>query len=144
MEKDSRIFLLTADLGYGILDEIRRDFPERAINTGACEQLMLGTAVGMAHNGFLPVCYSITPFVIFRPFEILRNYLDHEGTNVKLVGAGRDRDYGHCGFSHWAEDDVTVLKTLPKIEIFKPTQLDQDVFEEFLNHTGPAYLNLAR
>jgi transketolase len=105
---------------------------------------MLGTAVGMAHNGFLPVCYSITPFVIFRPFEILRNYLDHEGTNVKLVGAGRDRDYGHCGFSHWAEDDVTVLKTLPKIEIFKPTQLDQDVFEEFLNHTGPAYLNLAR
>ena len=144
MEKDSRIFLLTADLGYGILDDIRRDFPERAMNTGSSEQLMMGAAVGLAQNGFLPVCYSITPFVIFRPFEILRNYLDHEGTTVKLVGSGRDRDYGHCGFSHWAEDDVKVLQTLPRIKIFKPNKLDNNAFESFLHHDGPAYLNLAR
>jgi transketolase len=51
------------------------------------------------------VVYSITPFVLYRPFEWIRNYLDHEKIPVKLVGGGRDKDYGYLGFSHWAEED---------------------------------------
>ena len=63
MKKDERIFLITADLGYGVLNDIRRDFPKRAINIGSSEMLMVGIAVGLAQSGFIPICYSITPFL---------------------------------------------------------------------------------
>lgn len=107
---------------------------------------MLGAAVGLAHSGCRPVCYSITPFVIFRPYEYIRNYLDHELAPVKLVGAGRDRDYGHLGFSHWAEDDSRALSVFPNIKIYKPNTLKEleDLWPEFMGSDQPSYLNLVR
>jgi len=142
MSKDSRIFLLTGDLGFGVLDKIRKDFPDRSINMGSCEQLMIGTAVGLAENGYIPVCYSITPFVLFRPYEMIRNYLNHDNINVKLLGTGRDRDYD--GFSHWAEDDIDSLKHFKNIKLYKPKELTQDVFNDFMFKCGPSYLNVSR
>ena len=144
MGTDSRIFLLTADLGYGILDDIRRDFPDRAVNVGSCEQLMIGMAVGLANSGFVPVCYSITPFLLYRPFEMIRNYVNHEKVNVKLVGSGRDKDYSHDGITHWAEDDMSIMKNLSNISLFKPKELTADVFKTFLFSEKPTYLNLSR
>jgi transketolase len=107
---------------------------------------MLGTAVGLAHSGMIPVVYSITPFVIFRPYEYLRNYLDHEKCPVKLVGAGRGQDYGHLGFSHWADDANRALDLFPNIEQFMPdtiTQLEEG-WEGWLYSGQPAYLNIRR
>ena len=145
MAADPSLRLLTADIGYGVLDSIRLDYPERHIDFGAAEQLMVGAACGMALSGLKPICYSITPFVLYRPFEWLRNYLHHDQIAVKLVGAGRDRDYGHLGFTHWAEDDIAILVTLPNIRIFKPQPIGIPfAFAEFLNHPGPAYLNLCK
>ena len=144
MGADSRIYLLTADLGYGILDDIRRDFPDRAVNVGSCEQLMIGMAVGLANSGFVPVCYSITPFLLYRPFEMIRNYVNHEKVNVKLVGSGRDKDYSHDGITHWAEDDLAIMKNLSNISLFKPKELTADVFKTFLFSDKPTYLNLSR
>jgi len=144
MSTDSRIFLLTADLGYGILDDIRRDFPKRAINVGASEQLMIGMAVGLANSGFVPVCYSITPFLLYRPFEMIRNYVNHEKLNVKLVGSGRDKDYAHDGITHWADDDMAIMKNFSNISLFKPNELTVDVFKSFMFSDKPTYLNLSR
>jgi transketolase len=109
---------------------------------GSCEQLMIGTAVGLAENGYIPVCYSITPFVLFRPYEMIRNYLNHDNINVKLLGTGRDRDYD--GFSHWAEDDIDSLKHFKNIKLYKPKELTQDVFNDFMFKCGPSYLNVSR
>ncbi len=145
MKNDSRVFLITADLGYGILDSIRDDFPERFANVGASEQLMIGMAVGLSYSGFIPVCYSITPFVLYRPFEFIRNYLEHDKVPVKLVGSGRDKDYGHCGFTHWAEDDERIVKTsFPTIEFYKPKKFNDDILYKFITSPKPAYLNLSR
>jgi len=146
MDQDPRIWLLTGDLGFGVLDSARQAHAQRFCNVGAAEQLMLGTAVGLAHSGMIPVCYSITPFVIFRPYEYLRNYLDHEGCPVKLVGAGRDQDYGHLGFSHWATDASRALSVFPRIQQWEPQdqdQLDQG-WQSWLHNSEPGYLNLRR
>jgi len=146
MQADSRIWLLTGDLGFGVLDSARNACPERFCNVGAAEQLMLGTAVGLAHSGMIPVVYSITPFVIFRPYEYLRNYLDHECCPVKLVGAGRGQDYGHLGFSHWADDANRALDVFPNIDQFMPdsvTHLEQG-WHDWLYSNRPSYLNLRR
>jgi transketolase len=144
MSTDSRIFLITADLGYGILDDIRRDFPDRAVNVGSCEQLMIGTAVGLANSGFVPVCYSITPFLLYRPFEMIRNYVNYEKLNIKLVGSGRDKDYSHDGITHWGDDDLMIMKCLSNISLLKPKELSAEVFKNFISTSKPTYLNLSR
>jgi transketolase len=146
MQADPRIWLLTGDLGFGVLDQARQTCPERFCNVGAAEQLMLGTAVGLAHSGMIPVVYSITPFVIFRPYEYLRNYLDHEKCPVKLVGAGRGQDYGHLGFSHWADDANRALDLFPNIEQFMPDTINQleEGWGGWLYSDQPSYLNIRR
>ena len=144
MGKNKNIVLLTGDLGYGLWDKIKLDFPDRFYNIGSAEQLMMGTAVGMAMEGKIPVVYSITSFLLYRPFELIRNYLDHENIPVKLVGGGRDQDYGYLGFSHWAEEDIKVLSTLENIQLIKPLVSSNKIYKEFLYNEQPSYLNLKR
>ena len=143
MSTNHDLQLLTADLGYGLWDRIKIDYPDRFFDFGSSEQLMIGSAVGMSMEGKIPVCYSITPFLLYRPFEFIRNYINHEKAIVKLVGGGRDRDYGYLGFSHWSEDDVDILSNFKNIEIFKQ-DLDQNTFDDFIYSSSPSYMNLSR
>ena len=146
MSKNPNIVLLTGDLGYGLWDKIRLDFSSQFYNVGSAEQLMLGAATGLSMEGKTPVVYSITPFLLYRPFEIIRNYLDHEKIPVKLVGGGRDKDYGYLGFSHWAEDDKRIMSCFPNIKQHHPETKEEleGLFDYFLNHNSPQYLNLKR
>jgi transketolase len=141
MIKDENIILITADLGYGMCDKIRNDMPEQFYNVGAAEQAALTVAVGMALSGKIPVVYSITPFLIFRPFEAIRNYLDHENIPVILVGGGRGEDYLHLGFSHFATDHE-ILKQFKNIQFIVPE--NEFNLSEIIYSGKPAYLNLKR
>lgn len=146
MAKNDDLFLLTGDLGYGLWDRIRLDYSDRFYNFGSSEQLMVGAAVGMAMEGKIPIVYSITPFLLYRPFELIRNYINHEKIPVKLVGGGRDKDYGHLGFSHWAHDDKEILKPFKNLQVLHPkddSELDF-LFEDFIANRRPAYMNLIR
>lgn len=144
MNKNEKIFLLTGDLGFGLFDDIKENFPKRFINVGSCEQLMIGLAVGLSYEGWIPVCYSITPFLLYRPFEFIRNYLNHELANVKLVGGGRDKDYKNLGFSHWGEDDIKIISSLENIKIYKPEKMSLEIFKDFIYNNKPSYINLIR
>ena len=144
MALNDRIVLLTGDLGYGLWDKIRIDYPDRFYNTLSSEQLMMGMAVGFAMEGYIPLVYSITPFVIYRPFELIRNYLDHENIPVKIIGGGRDRDYGYLGFSHWAEEDLDILSSFKNLNTWKPEKLTSQIFNEVIYEPSPSYLNLKR
>ena len=144
-DKKGNIVLLTADMGYGLWDDVRKEFPDRFFNFGSSEQLMVGAAAGMAMEDKIPVCYSITPFLLYRPFEFIRNLMNHEGIPIKLVGGGRDKDYGYLGFTHWAEDDINIMLALKEIKLFKPEPSElNDVFNEFIYNKEPAYLNLSK
>ena len=146
MSVESRIRVITADLGFGILDNIRNAYPDRFYNVGAAEQLMVGVAIGMAEQGLIPVCYSMSSFLLYRPFEFLRNYVNYEQIPIKLLGSGRDKDYSHDGISHWAHDDREVLKALPNIARYRPDTLEQleTDFLDWIRTPVPAYLNLTR
>jgi transketolase len=146
MQKNDDIFLLSGDLGYGLLDEIKDNFPDRFYNVGAAEFLMVGVGIGLTESGKIPICYSITPFLLYRPFELLRTYINHENIPIKLAGSGRGREYSHDGISHWSEDDERILSTLPNIKIYKPSntlELER-IFPEFIYNNQPCYLNLSR
>jgi transketolase len=145
MQNNNNIFFLTADLGYKIFDPLFNSFPTRVYNTGAAEQLMLSTAVGLALDGKMPVVYSITPFLLYRPFEIIRNYIDNEKIKVVMIGAGRDKDYMHDGFSHWAEDDNKILDCFKNIKRFHPdSTIDLISNFKYYLYNGPSYINLKR
>jgi transketolase len=146
MQVNRNIFMLTADLGFGILDSIKENHKDRFYNVGAAEQLLIGAGIGLAESGMIPICYSMSSFILYRPFEFLRNYVNEEKIPVKLIGSGRDKDYSHDGFSHWAHDDEQVLSALPNIEIYKPKSIEELElrFKTFLYSNKPAYLNLTR
>ena len=146
MLKNPNIYLLTGDLGYKMWDQVRSDYVGRFHNVGCSEQLLLGSGVGLALSGKIPICYSITPFLLYRPFEIIRNYLHHENISVKLAGSGRGRDYFKDEFSHWAEEDRDILSNFPNIKIFYPeTKEDlKSCFRDYIDYKGPAYINLRR
>jgi transketolase len=146
MQENHSIIVLTADLGFGVLDPIKNNFSDRFFNVGAAEQLLIGAGVGLAESGKIPVCYSMSSFILYRPFEFLRNYVNAENIPVKLIGSGRDKDYGHDGLSHWAHDDEIVLRALPNIKIYKPKTIAEleSIWPEFLYSKEPAYLNLTR
>lgn len=145
MKKDSKIFLLTGDLGYGMFDKIRDDFPKQFLNCGAREFTMISMAAGMAREGLIPICYSITPFLLWRPAEVIRNYLNHEKIPVKLLGGGRDQDYSEDGFTHDAADD-SMLLFFDNIVSYWPETIEEleKVTKDWLYNGEPSYLNLKR
>ena len=140
MRKNPNIYLLAGDVGYGVLD---MSLPN-CYNMGASEQAMIGAAVGLSYEGKIPICYTITPFLLRRPYEWIKHYLIDEGANVKLVGSGRDRDYGHLGSTHWCEEDDILIPTFGKVKCYWPSDtIEPWLWGNFLA-PGPAYLNLRR
>lgn len=146
MRENQNIWLVLADTGYGVLDKIREEFPERVINCGAAEQLMIGTAVGLAQEGKIPICYTITPFLLNRPFEFIRNYINYEKVPVILVGSGRDKDYDKDGFTHWSEDDFDIMKIFNNIQTVYPETKESIYFvlDKVIKSQKPYYINLKR
>jgi transketolase len=145
MSKDKNIVFITADLGYGLWDRIKLDYPDRFWNVGSSEQLAIGMACGAAMEGKIPFVYSITPFLIYRPYELIRNYINHEKINVKLIGGGRDRDYGYLGYSHWAEDDKKSLEVFENINKFWPESEDElEILFLKILEDNPVYVNLKK
>ena len=146
MSKDSKIWALTGDLGFGGFDKINQDYPERFINCQAAEFSMMGAACGLALENKTPVVYSIGTFLIYRPFEIIRTYINHERIPVKLICSGRDNDYSHDGISHWMTDMKPILDLFPNIKQYWPETEDQipEVLNDLLNNDKPCFLSLKR
>jgi transketolase len=147
MKENENIYLLLGDLGYGYFDKHLADFPKRTINCGASEQAMIGMAIGLAQEGKIPFVYSITNFLIYRPFEIIRNYINHEKTKVVLVGSGRDFDYEHDGWSHHSPDVKEILEvSFPNIKTYFPKS-EKDIkklVDEIIEEPNPAFISLKR
>lgn len=145
MAKDERINLIVGDLGWKHFDQLRLTYPDRFVNVGAAEQLLIGVGIGMALEGKIPVVYSMTPFLLYRPFEFIRVHIDNDKIPVKLFGAGRDKDYDWLGFTHWAHDDKEHTKGFKNIDKHWP---EEDQMEDIFYHTvysdRPCYVNLKR
>lgn len=146
MKQNPKIYLVVGDLGYGMWDECFKDFPRRCFNVGAAEQAMMGIAVGLALEGKKPFVYSITNFLIYRPFEWIRNYLQHEQVPVRLVAAGRDKDYAHDGLTHQSEDVKQVLDALPDIKQYWPDDKKEvpAILKKMIRTDKPAFISLRR
>jgi transketolase len=145
-KNDSRVLLLTSDLGYMVLEPFAEQYPDRFINVGVAEQNMVGVATGLADAGFVPFIYSITPFAVLRPFEFIRNGPVYHQLPVRIVGVGQGVEYGFNGNSHFGVEDVGVLRTQPGLTIIAPADDIQTktAIEKTSNLTGPVYFRLSK
>jgi transketolase len=146
MDKNPDIYVLTGDLGFAMLDNIKEAFPDRFINCGASEYAMVGIACGLAHEGKIPFVYSITTFLLYRAFEMLRTYVNYEQIPVRLIGSGRDHDYAHDGYSHWSNDAPEILKTLPNIKTYWPQTKEEipNIVDRMVSINEPSFISLQR
>jgi transketolase len=146
MEKDPNIVVVTFDLGMGLFDKIKEDFGERFYNVGASEAGGMDIAVGLALTGKTVIAYSITPFLLARAYETIRNYIDHEEIPIKLIGSGRDKDYSHDGFSHDCSDAKKILSNFDNIVEYWPDSKEDMVWlvPNMLGNGKPCFVSLKR
>ncbi|MCC6801969.1 MAG: 1-deoxy-D-xylulose-5-phosphate synthase [Anaerolineae bacterium] len=124
-ERDSRVVLLTADLGFMALEPFAERFPERFFNVGVAEQNMVGLATGLAESGFIPYVYSIVSFAALRPYEFIRNGPILHHLPVRIVAVGGGFEYGSAGPTHHGLEDVGVMRVQPGIRVIAPADADQ-------------------
>ncbi len=150
MQKNDDIFLITADLGYKLWDLHQRDFPDRFINVGASEQCAVGAGVGLALSDRIPFVFSITTFLMFRPFEWMRNFINHEKIPVRLIGSGLDDDYKHDGFTHQPSKEHELnpifMHVLTNIVFHIPVNKDDvpKMLREMIYQNKPSFMCLRR
>ena len=146
MERNSRIVLITGDLGFGVLRPLWERFPDRMVNAGIAEQGMVSMAAGLASTGRTVIVYSIGNFPTLRPLEQVRNDCAYHNANVKIVCVGGGFVYGSLGMSHHATEDMSVMRAIPEITCFTPGDPAETeaVTLAMLRKPGTCYLRLGR
>ena len=145
-EKDRTIVLIVPDVGFKHADRFQERFPDRYFNFGVTEQSTMIAAAGMALAGMKPYVYSMINFVVFRPFEMVRNAIGYHNANVKLIGVSGSAAYKFLGFSHnmVENEDIDTLLHVPNLSKFVP-ETEEEV-RMIIRHThktqGPAYIRL--
>jgi transketolase len=145
-QRDPRIMLLVSDMGFGVADKFREEFPDRIFNMGIMEQGTVGIAAGMAMGGLLPIVYSIVNFVVFRALEQVRNDIVLQGLNVKFIATGVNNYFGFLGPSHCCGEDDKRLMQLINMRVFDP-YVDENVdfkkmVEEWILDTKAGYIRV--
>ncbi|MDW5596157.1 transketolase C-terminal domain-containing protein [Conexibacter stalactiti] len=145
-EADERVVLLTGDLGFGVLEPFARRFPERFFNAGVAEQNMVGMATGLAEAGLTPYVYSIATFASMRGYEFIRNGPILHDLPVRVVGVGGGMDYGHNGMTHYAVEDIGIMRVQPNMRIVVPADPAQTraALPSLQQIDGPVYLRLGK
>lgn len=145
-KKDSRIVLITGDLGFGVLEKYEKALPNQYINAGVAEQSMLGLAAGMASTGKRVFVYSIGNFPTVRALEQIRNDVCYMNNPVVIVSVGAGYSYGSQGYTHHAIEDIAVMRALPGMEVVTPADPFETVeLTRYLSAGNqPAYLRLGR
>lgn len=144
--QDSRIVLLTADLGYTVLEPFAERYPDRFFNVGVAEQNMLGLATGLAHEGYIPFVYSIATFAAIRPYEFIRNGPVLHELPVRIVGVGGGFDYGAAGITHHALEDIGLMRLQPGLRVVVPADYKQaaTALRATWDLHGPVYYRLGK
>jgi len=143
---DERIFLVTPDVGFSVLERFVDKFPDRYLNVGIAEQNAVGIASGLALSGKLPYVYSMVPFVTMRCFEQIRTDVAYMNTNVRLVGIGAGLSYGPAGATHHAIEDIAIMRALPNMTVCCPGDPVEAkaLIRQSFDYMGPIYFRLGK
>jgi transketolase len=140
LDDDERVAVVTAQIGNDAIGAHPRHF-----DVGIREQLMIGVAAGLALEGYRPVAHSYTPFLVERPYEMLKLDLGHNDLGAVLVSIGASYDAAHEGRTHQAPEDVALVAALPGWTIHVPGHVDEAdrLLRQALGGDGRSYVRLS-
>ena len=143
-EANPRLFLITGDLGFGVLTRFEAARSAQFLNAGVAESNMTGLATGLALSGRVVFTYSIANFPTLRCLEQLRNDAAYHEANVKVVAIGGGFSYGALGMSHHATEDLAILRAIPGITVVAPGCIweVEEATEAIATTPGVCYLRL--
>lgn len=145
---DPSVYIVVADISpAGSMAKFQTEYPERFINVGVAEQVMIGMAAGLAIKGCRPFAYTIATFSLYRPFEMVRDDLGYQNLPVTVVGMGAGIIYSTLGGTHHTQEDIAVAGAIPNMQILAPCDplecIDATRFCARDNQ-GPMYLRIGK
>ena len=143
-KNNNKTILLTNDMGATGLTKLKKKYPSRVVNCGICEQHIMSMAGGLASEGYHVFIYGIISHLIFRGLEQLKIDICVDNYHVTIIGIGAGLSYGNDGPTHHAIEDIGVLKSIPNIKIFNPTDLFsiKNSFEISTKQKSPSLIRL--
>lgn len=137
--------LISADVARAGMPEFIKRFPKQYYNTGIAEMAAMDLAAGMALEGYLPFVYGMSVFNTLRAGEGIRTNICYQNANVKIIGNNTGLSQGPCGSTHYAMEDLAILRTFPRMTLCVPGDPSQAVkaFEAAADFDGPVYIRLA-
>jgi transketolase len=143
---NSKIFLIVGDLGYSVVEPFALEFPNRYLNAGVAEQNMTGIAAGLASEGYHVFTYSIANFPTLRCIEQIRNDICYHKLAVTVVAVGAGLAYGNLGYSHHAVQDIGIMRTMPGLHLFSPSDPGEarEAVRWLSGNPRPSYLRLGK
>lgn len=144
--QNENIILITADLGFSVIEKFKERFPNRYINVGIAEQNMATVAAGLALEGNTVFIYSIGNFPTLRCIEQIRNDICYHNANVKILAVGSGFAYGTLGMTHHATEDLAIMRALPNMKVFTPCDSisAEAIAQAVCRINGPCYVRLER
>ncbi|MFF4501280.1 transketolase family protein [Streptomyces sp. NPDC001401] len=136
LDEDPRVAVVLAEIGKDGFAEARRRHPDRVLNVGIREQLLIGAGAGLALTGLRPVVHTFASFLVERPFEQVKLDLGHQDVGAVLVSAAGSFDWPAGGYTHMAPGDVALLDTLDGWTVHVPGHPDEA--ETLLRHAVAA------
>lgn len=145
-QQDERVFLISGDAGYGVLDTYQKRFPKQYLNLGIAEQNMISFAAGLGIVGYKVFVYDIAPFVLYRCYEQVRNDICYQRLPVTLIGIGSGVTYAPGGMTHYSVEDIAIARTLPGLVILSPSDpIEARCSIEFaITSEHPVYIRIAK
>jgi transketolase len=144
--RDRGVMVVSADMGAPSLDKFRKDLGSQFVNVGIAEQNMVTIATGLALEGKKVFVYAIMPFATLRCYEIIKVDLSLMNIPVAIIGVGAGFGYDDSGPTHHSTEDITVMRVLPNMTIFSPSDIvmTADFARMSYEMEGPSYLRLDR
>src|SRR3989338_9865230 len=146
MRSHNDIITITADMGFSVYENLQKEFPTRFYNTGVTEQAAIGFSTGLALSGYTVFFYAQAAFATMRCFEQVRLDVGYNNLNVKIIGTNAGVSLNQLGVSHFAIEDIGLMRLLPNMKIFSPgdpSEMEWSMDQAY-KINGPAYVRFTK